>query len=96
MQSWGYCPHVSAELLVDASVALRHDFVGVVDEAAADAGRPGPHAPAARSPAVHAVAIEGSFRVIFVGLGKDDVLGLAVEAVMLFLHGVALYINLGH
>lgn len=96
MQSWGYCPHVSAELLVDAGVALRHDFVGVVDEAAADAGRPGPHASAARSPAVHAVAVEGSFRVIFVGLWEDDVLGFAVETIMFFLHGAALYINLGH
>lgn len=96
MQSWGYCPHVSAELLVDAGVALGHDFVGVVDEAAADAGRPGPHTPAAGSPAVHAVAVEGRLRVVLVGLGEDDVFGLAVETVVLFLHGVALYINLGH
>ena len=96
MESWGHCPHVSAELLVDACVALGHYFVGVVDEAAADAGRPGAHASAAGSPAVHAVAVEGRFGVIFVGLGEDDVLGLAVEAVVLFLHGVALYINLGH
>lgn len=34
--------------------------------------------------------------MVFVGLWEDDVLGLAIEAVMLFLHGVALYINLGH
>ena len=34
--------------------------------------------------------------MIFVGLWEDDVLGLAVEAVVLLLHRVALYINLGH
>ena len=92
MQAWGYCPHVPAELLVDACVALRHDFVGVVDEAAADAGRPGPHAPAARSPAVHAVAVTWNFSVVLIRFRQNNVFWLTVETVVLLHHAVCLYI----
>jgi hypothetical protein len=44
--------YVPTKLLVDAVVGLRHGLVGVFDEAAAEAGRPGAHAAAALAPAV--------------------------------------------
>ncbi len=73
--------HVAAEFLVDAVVGLRHYFVGVVDEAAAEAGQPGPRAPAALPPAVHAFAVEGHFGVVLVHFRQADVLGFARQSV---------------
>jgi len=80
------CADVPAELLVDAVVGLRHDFVGVVDEAAAEAGHPGTRAPAALAPAVHAFAVEGHLGVVLVCFGKGDMLGLAGESISLLWH----------
>ena len=78
--------HVSAELLVDAVVALGDGFVGVLDEAAAQAGAPGASEPAALSPVVQAFAVEGQLGLVGVALGELDVLGLPGESLVLILH----------
>jgi hypothetical protein len=45
---------------------------------------------------VHAVTIEGRLGMVLIGLGQDDVLGFAVESVVLFQLLIGLYIYLSH
>jgi len=83
MQTRLDCADVSPKLLVDAVVGLRHDFVGVVDEAAAEAGHPGSRTAAALPPAVHALVLEGHLSVVLVSFGEMYVSGFAGESVLL-------------
>ncbi len=49
--------HVTAELLIDALVALVNCFVRVLDTAAANTGQPCPHKSTKLSPTVHALTV---------------------------------------
>ena len=66
MKPWLDCSEIPTELLINPLVTLRNDFVGILDEATANAGHPCPHAPAAFSPTVHAFSIQGYIRIIIV------------------------------
>lgn len=74
------------EFLVDPVVGLGDNFVGVVNEAAAETGGPGPGEAAAFSPAVHALAVGGHLCVVFVCFWEMDVFGFAVESVAFVVH----------
>lgn len=66
MQPWLDCLHIPTEFLVDALVRLRDYFVGIVHEAAAEAGDPCSQAAAAFTPAVHTFPVEWNFGVIVI------------------------------
>lgn len=68
--------NVSSKLLVDAVVSLRHYFIGVVNEAATEAGHPGSSTSTTLSPAVHTFAVKRHLGVIFLCFRKIDMLGL--------------------
>ena len=51
--------HVSAKLLIDAVIALGNGFVGVLNEAAAQAWAPGSSEPATLSPGVQTFSVKG-------------------------------------
>lgn len=78
MKSWLDCFEILAELLVDSLITLRDNFVGIVDEAAADAGHPCPHTATALAPPNHALAVAGDFFCGNVRDGEVNVFGLAV------------------
>ena len=72
------CAHVSTEFLIDAVIGLRNYLVGVVDEAAAETGRPSSGEATAFSPAVHAFAVGGHFGMMLVCFWKADMFGFSV------------------
>jgi hypothetical protein len=76
---------VASKLLKNALVALRHDLVGVVDEAAAEAGRPCSQTTTALTPAMQTLAVGRDFGELVVHLRQDDVLGSSVELFMLLI-----------
>ena len=73
MKSWFDCSQVFSKLLIDSFIALRDNFVRVVNAAAGDAGHPCSHNSTALSPAVHTFSVEGKFAIVLIGYGENNV-----------------------
>lgn len=86
MQARLDCFQISTELLVHTLVALRDNFVWIVDEAAANTGHPCSHASATFAPTHHAFTIAGYFLSCIIGFRKIDMFWFSVQSLRLLLH----------
>lgn len=86
MQARLDCFQISAKLLINTLVALRDDFVWIVDEAAANAGHPSSHASATFAPAHHAFTVAGYFLSCVINFRKIDMFWFSVQSLGLLLH----------
>lgn len=80
------CSDVSAKFLINAIVALRDSFVGILDETATQTRTPCSCKSTTLSPGVQASSIEGKLRLMWVTFWQLYMFRFASESLVLILH----------